>query len=195
MIIMRRLLDIAVLVGLSLPAFARICVLSLLEVDSKAGRKVEKAFRDQPDVDLFEEASLSQIRACFSSEAYEEILWVSHGSAKQMSFSDYSVPVSFSRDQNGDLVRTELPIFFFESLIANGLTKNLKRFRIATCGVDLRTANSEIPYSSSIGFLIQHLVQSEVMVDISPKNKLGSFLTREPSTRLTVRWLRESLKK
>jgi|GEM_PF-4594495 len=185
------------LMGFSGFADARICVLSMFEKDGKESQMVQDVFQFYKQADIFREPSLQQIRACFESDQYAEIVWTSHGTALKGGISDYSSPVLVEEDAQGHTTKASLPVRFFTSLIPQLNTTHLKKIRVDLCNLDFsgESVNSDDPnvFQSTIEVLLKELRRRGVAIEYGAKFSFGSWLTGENLSNLTTSWLAQSI--
>jgi hypothetical protein len=170
-------------------AYSKTCILSMFEPESQFGKKVESVFGFYSEADLFRQAQIKDIDNCFFSGNYDEIVWLSHGSAVAKTISSYSAPIVLKPDGS----KIVLPIRYFEKLIKETNYQNLKKVRISICGVDFTKQDTVL--HSTIDPFIKNLESSNVEVEISDKFSLGSWLMRDNVTRLDRDWMAKSVKR
>ncbi len=186
---------------------AKTCIISSFDDSSAEGGEVFKLLhqlsRKQPDIfeNFFPEADLTKISNCFLSSKYTKIVWLSHA-ALPSSETSYSVPVITMLNQRGNKERVPLILRFFQNLAKNiGPSSSLKEFDFIICGVDyaalpLRDGDDVILYRSSMGILIDKLLELNIIVE-SPSGNISSFfadwLTGSKTQPIDYDWLEKKL--
>ncbi|MFZ4404590.1 MAG: hypothetical protein ACOYOK_10860 [Pseudobdellovibrionaceae bacterium] len=176
---------------------AKICVLSIFKKSSIEENRVMDVFQYYKKADIYYQAQIEDIKFCFKSNQYEEIIWLSHGIANLKKYGFQTAPTLTKLD-GSTLVLTKR---FFESLLMNTNLGNLKSFRISSCGLVLENAKNFLDThyinesKSSMSGLVQGLYANGVKIDISPKSKIGEILLNEDVTRLRRYWLAKSIAK
>lgn len=180
----------------SVSGFCKTCVLSILEKESPASQKVSSIFKFDHQFDLFQEPSLSQIKSCFASNIYQEVIWISHGTLLQGGLPVKSSPIFIYRDSQGHVQKAMIPNRFFEVLSQLSQTNNyLKKVRVNVCGLseNPEKIQEQSYYRSTIEILLQNLLKNHIAVDVSDKSILGTYVVGEPVTAISENWLSESL--
>ena len=168
-------------------AFGKTCILSLLGKSSKEAKILDSVFNFYAEADYFKQAQVQDIKNCFNSGLYDEILWVSHGSSLKDGLSNYSSPVLVKSDGS----KLILPKRFFELLSQQTTYSSIKKVRFNLCGLDFSKADNKI--HSSIDPFIKGLELEKIEIDISPRFSFGSYLLKEDVTRIDRNWLSKSI--
>ncbi|MDP7320564.1 MAG: hypothetical protein QF441_08145 [Bacteriovoracaceae bacterium] len=161
--------------------YGKVCVLALFPNDSKEMDKVNLIFKNYSRARIFSAANFDQIKHCFKSEEYREILWLSHGTIGGL-ITPFSAPVFYSQKDNSKHIIYKR---FFE-ILANSLNRSLK-LRVAFCGAGINGLNS------SIDPLVDKIRNLSGEVEFSPNIELLSKLYTKPVTDLSLSWLSKSL--
>lgn len=179
-------------------SWASVCVLSFFEKNSREDKQVAYVFKNYEKADFFQNANLNDVKHCFSSSNYSEIVWLAHGlAATKSSINNYSLPLMNSITNNGSYIRMSLPTIYFESLINKINLTSLKKVRVSLCGIDFTKeyindpTNSE--FKSSIDILLKYLHQKGVEIDVSERSNFFSNLIGSDVTRLNTAWLAKSI--
>lgn len=175
------------LLTFSSTAFSKTCILSLFEESTKEAKIVNSVFAFYHEADYFKKAQIKDIKECFTSGKYEEIIWISHGSSIRSGISSYSAPILVQN--NG--TKIILPLRFFETLIKETDYRFLKKVRVNLCGLDF--SKKDVQLHSSIDPFIKKLEAEKIEVDISKKFRFGSFLLKENITLIDRKWLSKSI--
>jgi hypothetical protein len=186
-----------VLLMLPSVVFAKICVLSLFEKTTQDAKKVLSVFEFYDKADIFQEATLDQIKYCFSSDEYDEILWLSHGLNSHQSHTSYSAPIWVKRNESNNVEKVTLPKRFFQTLLSLSPAGRLKKVRVALCEVNVEMANLDRsihgPVTSTIEILLRGLHQNGVVIEFSPQFLSSSLFNGKYVTQLKESWLSKSL--
>jgi hypothetical protein len=148
---------------------------------------MDGVFEFYNEADYFKQAQIKDIKKCFTSGEYDEVLWVSHGTSIHNGFSSYSGPVLVKEDGS----KLVLPIRFFEEIIKNTTYSTIKKVRINLCGLDFSMKDNRL--HSTIDLLIKELSANQVIIEISPRFELGLNLLHEDVTTLDKNWLSKSI--
>ena len=167
---------------------AKTCILNLLDKNSSDAQKIYHLFEHYHEADYFSQAQVSDIKKCFTSGDYSEILWISHGSSVESAFSSYSTPILVKDDGN----KISLPLRFFEK-INESLSPNVKKVRVGLCGIDFSLKDNKI--FSSMDVLLKNMIKKNIEVETSKKFRLASFFIKENVTKIDLNWLALSISK
>lgn len=172
-------LGLLIVIFFSLHTQARTCVLSMFEAESQEEKIVRGVFGFDKNSVVIYRPSLAQIESCFQG-SYEEIIWASHGAVSPLSGKAFPVFIGSQGEKLPLLSR------FVDRLSKDSERSNLKRFRVAVCGVGRGSA-------SIMDGLLAKLKSSGVDVDVPPRFDFGSKVVGEDVTRLTTVWLARNL--